>query len=667
MTDAVQNTTQFAYNLANLIGITDPLLNTTSVFLGAAGRLTQRTDPLGHTTKYQYNNLNELTQITDPLLGITTLTYDLNGNLQTFQDARQQGTNNKTVYTYDNFDHLQTRTDPLTRQETYLFDQLNNLTSFTDRRGKVATYQYDGINRRTFSGYGTLPGPTYESTVNYTYDGGNRLTKIVDSTSGTITPVFDGLDRLTSETTSQGSVAFQYDNDSNLKIATVTGQTAVNYYYDNAGRLYQVTQGSTNTLIGYDNANRRNSLTLPNGIVLSYGYDSDSRVNSMSYQLGTTSVGSLSYQYDAAGRRTQVGGSLAATGFPQAMTLATYDVANELTNWNGTTITPDANGNILNDGVAAYTWNGRNQLISRGSKSFRYDSYGRRTLNASGNNLLYEGWNAGQELSGTTPVANRILGGIDEFFSRTDSTGAYSPIMDALGSSLELTNSSGNITTQYGYDPYGNTTSYGGTSTNAFQYNGRENDGNGLYFYRARYYSPTFGRFISEDPLEFWGGGTNFYAYDASNPISRNDPFGLCWIYKQSDGSTYYQNDDTGVTTQVSPAGVGYSGYGNGLNDPGSQSVGTGDNVPNNVGPIPQGEYTIGPAGSHTSWKGSNLPYSMRLTPSPDNNMFGRSGFLMHGGYSDGSKTASRGCIILPLDVRRKINQSSDRCLDVVP
>jgi RHS repeat-associated protein len=525
ITDTMQDMTQFTYNLANLIGVTDPLLNATSMFVDAVGRLTQRTDSLGHTTKYQYNNLNQLTQITDPLQGITTLTYDLNGNLQTVQDARQQGTNNKTVYTYDNFDHLQTRTDPLSRQETYVFDQLNNLTSFTDRRGKVATYQYDGINRRTFAGYGTLPGPTYESTVNYTYDGGNRLSKIVDSTSGTITPVFDGLDRLTSETTPQGSVVYQYDNDSNLKIATVTGQTAVNYYYDNASRLYQVTQGSKSTLIGYDNANRRNSLTLPNGIVLTYGYDNDSRINSMSYQLGTTSVGSLTYQYDSAGRRTQMGGSLAATGFPQAVSSAVYDVANELTNWNGTTITPDANGNILNDGVAAYTWNARNQLISRASTSFEYDPYGRRILNAAGNSLLYEGLNAGQELSGTTPLANRILGGIDEFFIRTDATGAYSPITDALGSVLALTNTSGNVTTQYGYDPFGNTTTSGLTSTNVFQYTGRENDGNGLYFYRARYYSPGLGRFVSEDPLRFYGG-YNLYAYVNDSPIDYVDPLG---------------------------------------------------------------------------------------------------------------------------------------------
>ncbi len=103
------------------------------------------------------------------------------------------------------------------------------------------------------------------------------------------------------------------------------------------------------------------------------------------------------------------------------------------------------------------------------------------------------------------PVANRILDGIDEFFNRTDSTGAYSPITDALGSILALTNSSGNITTQFGYDPYGNTTSNGGASANLFQYTGRENDGNGLYSYRARYYSPAFGRFISEDPIGFGG------------------------------------------------------------------------------------------------------------------------------------------------------------------
>jgi hypothetical protein len=131
--------------------------------------------------------------------------------------------------------------------------------------------------------------------------------------------------------------------------------------------------------------------------------------------MGGDRSGSLTYTYDADGRRTQVGGSLAATGFPQAAAAAAYDVANELTNWYGTTISYDANGNIQNDGVASYTWNARNQLISRGATSLQYDSYGRRTLNPAGSNLFYEGWDGAQELSGSTPVANRILGGWPTF------------------------------------------------------------------------------------------------------------------------------------------------------------------------------------------------------------------------------------------------------------
>jgi RHS repeat-associated protein len=672
VTDALQHTTQFSYDLGDLTGVTDPLLNTTSMFRDGAGRTVTRTDPLGHTIRYQYNPLDQITQISDPLQGITSLTYDVDGNLQSFQDARQQGTNNKTLYTYDNFDHLQSRTDPLGRQDNYAFDQLSNLTSFTDRRGKVTTYQYDGISRRTFAGYGTLPGPSYESTVNYTYDGGNRVQTLVDSSAGTITRNYDSLNRLSSEVTSQGTVSYSYDNNSRLISTTVSGQPSSCYSYDNASRLIAVGQGTCPTstslvVLTYDNANRRNTLTVPNGIVLSYGYDANSHITSMAYQLGSANIGSLNYQYDAIGRRIQAAGSLASTAFPQNVSSATYDVANELTNWNGSAIAYDSNGNVVNDGVASYTWNARNQLLARGVSTFSYDPLGRRTVNASGTNLLYEGWNVAQELAGTTPVANRIAGSIDEFYSRADSTGTYSPVIDTLGSILALTNSTGTISSQYAYDPFGNTTVSGGTSTNVFQYAGRENDGNGLYFYRGRYYYPTWGRFISEDPLEFWGGGPNAYVFEANDPVNRIDPFGLCWIYSQSNGAMSYADPQTGVTTLVSPPGVGYSGFGYGLNDPESQSVGLQDNVPNNVGPIPQGEYTIGPAGPHMSWRKNNLQYSMALTPAAGNNMFGRGGFLIHGGYANGSQTASSGCIILPIDVRRSINESSDRCLDVIP
>jgi RHS repeat-associated protein len=377
-----------------------------------------------------------------------------------------------------------------------------------------------------------LPGPTYESTVNYTYDGGNRLKSVVDSTSGTITPVFDGLNRLTSETTPTGAVSYTYDNGGRRTSTTVAGQPSNCYTYDNADRLTGVGQASTcpastnTTSFTYDNANRRSKMTLSNGIVLTYGFDNDSRINSMSYQLGTAQIGSLTYQYDAGGRRTQVGGSLAATGFPAAASSAAYDVNNELTMWNGTTLTYDNNGNIQNDGTNIYTWNGRNQLISRGSTTFQYDSYGRRTLNAVGKTLLYDGSDVAQELTGNTVAANRVVGGIDELFGRTDSTGTYTPITDTLGSVLALANSSGTIVTQYSYDPFGGTATADTPNSNSSQYTGRENDNNGLYYYRARYYSPSMHRFVSQDPLGFAGGSSNLYAYADNAPTNLRDPSG---------------------------------------------------------------------------------------------------------------------------------------------
>lgn len=75
------------------------------------------------------------------------------------------------------------------------------------------------------------------------------------------------------------------------------------------------------------------------------------------------------------------------------------------------------------------------------------------------------------------------------------------------------------------FDPFGNTTSSGATSSNAFQFTGRENDGTGLYYYRARYHAPTQARFTSEDPIGFYGG-MNLYTYVEDSPTNLVDPFG---------------------------------------------------------------------------------------------------------------------------------------------
>ena len=66
----------------------------------------------------------------------------------------------------------------------------------------------------------------------------------------------------------------------------------------------------------------------------------------------------------------------------------------------------------------------------------------------------------------------------------------------------------------------------GATNGNSYQFTGRENDGTGLYFYRARYYHPTFQRFIAQDPIGFGGGDANLYGYVYEDPANLIDPPG---------------------------------------------------------------------------------------------------------------------------------------------
>lgn len=355
----------------------------------------------------------------------------------------------------------------------------------------------------------------------------HQVTQIVDSINGTITRTYDGLDRLSSETTPQGSVSYTYDDAGRRSTMTVAGQSAVNYTYDNANRLTQIAQGTATVSIGYDDANRRTSLTLPNGVLVAYGYDAASRVTSITYTQGMTSIGNLTYTYDADGRRTSMGGSLAKVNLPAAITSAIYNANNQLTNWNGTTLSYDLNGNMTYDGATTYTWDARNRLGAFGSTTFAYDAFGRRTRNANGTAFLYDGANAVQELSGLTVTANLLTAlGPDEIFTRTDTAGARYFLDDGLGSTLALTDSTGAVQTQYSYEAFGRTTATGASSTSTFQYTGRENDGTGLYFYRARYYNPTIERFISEDPARL-RGGIDFYEYVEDNPLSWVDPSGL--------------------------------------------------------------------------------------------------------------------------------------------
>jgi YD repeat-containing protein len=219
----------------------------------------------------------------------------------------------------------------------------------------------------------------------------------------------------------------------------------VNYSYDNASRLTQIAQGASAVSFVYDTANRRTSLTLPNGVVMSYSYDKASQLSAINYQLGTNTLGNLTYTYDLAGRRTSMGGSYAAANLPQPVSLTAgacpersrRDAANELTEWGAATPVYDANGNTLSDGTNSYAWNGRNQLASMNSsaESFQYDPLGRRAAKTAlfgTTNYLYDGTNPVQELAGTTPTANLLTGlNVDEYFQPTGprQIGHFAPLI----------------------------------------------------------------------------------------------------------------------------------------------------------------------------------------------------------------------------------------------
>ena len=83
------------------------------------------------------------------------------------------------------------------------------------------------------------------------------------------------------------------------------------------------------------------------------------------------------------------------------------------------------------------------------------------------------------------------------------------------------------IQTKYLYGPFGTTKLTGTTSENIYQFAGRENDGDGLYYNRARYYNPTNGRFISQDPVEQAASGANIYLYTTDSPMNATDPYGM--------------------------------------------------------------------------------------------------------------------------------------------
>jgi YD repeat-containing protein len=125
------------------------------------------------------------------------------------------------------------------------------------------------------------------------------------------------------------TVSYTYDAAGREQTMTAANQAQTAYSYDNANRLTGVTRGTLGVTITPDADGRRQTVTLPNGVTVTYTYDGNSNVSSITYKHSGTTLGTLTYGYDADGRVISMGGSLASVNLPAPMT-ATYDSKNQL-------------------------------------------------------------------------------------------------------------------------------------------------------------------------------------------------------------------------------------------------------------------------------------------------------------------------------------------------
>ncbi len=358
-------------------------------------------------------------------------------------------------------------------------------------------------------------------TVAYTYDSLNRVTRLTASGPATF------------------NVGHSYDAAGQLTaLGAIDGSAGVSttLQYDAVGHLTRLINRSANgsTLFGdlrqsYDKVG--NILSVQDGAeTTNYSYDA-------LYEL-TGAVGpdlNESYSYDAAGNRT------AKNGITYV-----YNAANQLVSASdGSSYLYDANGNLTSKTVSgqttSYTWDGYDRLaridFADGSHAaYTYDVDGRRLSKRERNGqityYIYEELNLVQELNAAgSVIASYVYDRLDRPISMTRGNTTYYYLYDHLGSVVGLSDGANSLVATYRYDPWGNVIASGGSNPallNPFRFTGREWDAeSGLYYYRARYYDPQIGRFLSQDPLHLVTAGTHGYAYAGNNPLRNVDPSGL--------------------------------------------------------------------------------------------------------------------------------------------
>ena len=518
---------------------------------GTAGpdRITRNSyDAAGRIAKVQtaYGTADQSDEVTS--------SYTNNGKLASVTDAE----GNKTSYEYDGLDRLSITRYPVTTvaagassttdYEQLGYDAASNVTSQRLRDGQSITYGYDNLNR--VSGKTT---PTHDQSVtwsvphdwnvSYTYDLLGRLKTATGDGWAVNTFAYDALGRTTTEQYYSFATNHAYDLAGRQTRLTWNDGFYVDYDYNVAGDMTAIRENGATSGAGvlatyqYDNLGRRSSIMRGNGTTTNYGYDAVSRLASLTQDLsGSAYDFTHSFSYNPAGQiasLTRNNDTYAWAGHYNVDRSYGVNGLNQMTTAGATSLGYDGRGNLTSSGSAAYTYSTDNRMLSAPGVTMAYEPAAGQLLrfNTAGADTRFS-WSGSQMISeyGTAFVINRryVPGpGVDEpvvWYEGSGTSDRRWLHADERGSVVAVSDGSGNAIAINRYDEYGIPSS---GNIGRFQYTGQAwLPELGMYYYKARIYSPTLGRFMQTDPIGY-GAGLNVYNYVNSDPVNYRDPAGL--------------------------------------------------------------------------------------------------------------------------------------------